>query len=213
MIFIFILLSNIFFGCIEDDLVPITVEPVDPVVKVNAYALPESIEHAGNTTLYWESSYAASATANDISIPTNGSWPIEGLVSDTTFIFKFIGLNKEVKTDTVSIKVAEPTMYDTISSLYWVFQVSKGLVNGEWVFAYFDEDKRTRKWSYELNKKYQIFKQDGTRVGNGTYKIKQDTIILDNTNCSKFIISLVDSTMTIYNMNLTVITYYKGVPK
>ena len=209
LIFIGILSLTIFISC-EKDAEPIP-ELVNLVPVAKVWALPESIPYAGTTTIYWNTSNVASATVNNISIPTNGSCLLEGLVSDTTFTFKFISSGKKTEIDTVvTVKVAKPTIYDTISSLYWVFQVSKGLINGKWESFYFDEDMRTRKWFLYKDKTYEEFKKDGSRIGEGTYEIRKDTLELNNDNYCKFKLSLIDSTLMLYNMDSTVVTFYKG---
>jgi hypothetical protein len=217
-VFTVLLLSIITIGCKYGFEVP-EEEPVvpDPVVEANAYALPESIQYSGTTTIYWNSLNATSVTFNGVPIWTSGSKTLTSLLKDTSLILKFNGYNGQVITKSVSIEVAEPvivapTMYDTISSLYWVFQVVKGLINGEWLSAYFDEDMRTRKLFFYKNKNYEIFKKDGTLIGNGKYEIKQNILELnnDNNSCNKFKISLIDSTMLVYNMDSTSVAFYKG---
>jgi hypothetical protein len=135
------------------------------------------------------------------------SWP---LVASTNFTVTATGIDGTQTINSAFIFV--PTIYDTLSNFYWVFQVSLALdgQSKEWQKFYFDEDMRTRKWFLYKDKTYERFKKDGTRVGNGTYSIKQDTLTTNNDNSNKFKLSLIDTTLMLYNMDSTVVTFYKG---
>jgi len=220
-ILVVFLLTLSIWGCRYDHVVP-EPEPVyNPVVEANAYALPESIPYAGTTTIYWKSENVTLVTINDVPVSSlSGSKTLDSVVKDTTLNFKFTTYNGQVITKSVSIEVAEPpvivapTMYDTISSLYWVFQVNKSLVNNEWLLFYFDEDMRTRKWFFYKDKTYSIFSQEKNEiVGGGKYDIRKDTLVLNEGDENlKFKISLSDtiSTMFLYNIDSTSINFYIG---
>ena len=215
IVFIFFLLFTI-NGCrIEDDLIPIVVEPKpEPVVvKGNAYALPESISYAGSTTLYWETNNVASATVNNIAIPINGSKLLEGITSDTTFVFNFTGTNKEVKTDTVKIKVAPPivvlpTRTDTLCSRYWMLVSSKIFYQNSWLTVNLDEDRLTCKLYFHKNLFFEQFNKDGKLVSNGQWNwIGKDSILIGD---QRYKYQLTDTTFVRSERDETDIDIYKG---
>lgn len=216
---IFIIILIIFWGC---DVVP-EPEPVrpDPVVVTQAYATPTSVAYGDSTTLTWNFVGVSNLALDGNPISNQGSKTIT-LTSTATFIFSY---SYEFKSTTrneekvVVVPVGDepiiiaPTIFDTLSSFYWVFVKNTSLLeNNEWGTFYFDEDMRTRKWFLYKDKTYEKFKKDGTLVGNGSYDINKDTLIFNNGD-EKLIFEILvsDSTsMYLHNLDSTSVNLYDG---
>ena len=219
--FVVLFLLIIILGSCKYDFVVPEPEPVkpDPVVEVNAYALPESISYAGTTTLYWTSKNVTSVTLNDIPVSVNGPKTLEALTVDTVFTLKFTGYNGQVITKSVSIAVAEPiivlpTRTDTICGRYWMLTGGKTFIDSVWNERKFDEDKLSRKWYFYKNGVWKLFNKDGVLIGEATCRITQDSVIIANDKAK--IVSLTDTSLVLsatylnFEKYITTVTEFRG---
>jgi hypothetical protein len=206
-ILVVFLLTLSIWGCRYDHVVPEPESVYNPVVEANAYALPESIPYAGTTTIYWKSENVTLVTINDVPVSSlSGSKTLDSVVKDTTLNFKFTTYNRQVITKSVSIEVAEPvivvpTRTDTLCERYWMMVSSKIFSQGNWYTVNLDEDRLTRKLYFYKNGFYEVFKKDGSTVGNGYWNfVGQDSIKIGGPTYGY---QLTDTTFVCYHGNET----------
>lgn len=220
---IFFLLISIFFGCREDVLTPIIVEPEpEPVIVFDAYASDTSILYAKSITLFIVSSNVDKVTVNDTIIPIlNGSKTYGNLIKDTTFVVKFYVGSKIVGERNICIKVApiivvEPNRRDSLIQRCWMYsQDSKLFSEDKWYPRNWDEDEMDERLRFFENGFYERTNKYGIPVENGQWDLVGQDSIRKSDQVFK-IQTLNDTTLVLsidylnFGKPAAAITVYKG---